>query len=68
MQRMSKKMDVGWKLTNLNCEVCNGVTMLDPSNSVEYYCPKCDKTMEFKFDPEISNIDNNHNNQYTDPE
>lgn len=29
--RMNKKLDVGWKMTNSNCQKCNGVTMADPN-------------------------------------
>ncbi len=45
MARMNKKLDIGWKMTNSSCEICNGVTLADPNNLTEYYCPKCDKIM-----------------------
>lgn len=54
MLKMNQRMDMGWKLTNSSCEACNGITMTDPNNPVEYYCPKCDKTTEFKFDIEVN--------------
>ncbi len=50
MLRMNKKLDIGWKLTNSDCEKCHGVTMADPNNTTEYYCPKCDKQYAFKAD------------------
>lgn len=43
MSRMNDKLDKGYKMTNMSCETCNGVTMADASKEIKsLYCPKCD--------------------------
>ncbi len=33
LKKMNSKLDLGWKMTNLSCEKCNGVTMAEPSQN-----------------------------------
>jgi uncharacterized Zn finger protein (UPF0148 family) len=52
--RMNNKMDQGYKVTNVNCTFCNGVTMTKPGNS-SFYCPKCNKEYEPEQEEEEKN-------------
>ena len=42
LTKMNEKMDQGYKVTNIYCSFCNGVTMCKQGNA-EVYCPKCNK-------------------------
>lgn len=49
LAKMNAKLDIGWKLTNISCPVCNGTTLAEPGEGVrEIYCPKCDKLIPFE--------------------
>lgn len=44
LANMNRKLDIGWKLTNLSCPKCNGTTMAEPIPDLsEIYCPKCNR-------------------------
>ena len=42
LAKMNEKMDQGYKVTNVYCAYCNGVTMSKQPDP-QIYCPKCNK-------------------------
>ena len=44
LQRINAKLDIGWKMTNTPCPLCNGTTLAQPITEITtLYCAKCDK-------------------------
>ena len=44
LTKINAKLDIGWKMTNASCPVCNGTSLAEPKEPLEQlYCPKCDK-------------------------
>ena len=39
-KNMNTKLDLGWKLTNVNCDKCKQSLLIEPSTKF-LYCPKC---------------------------
>lgn len=48
-QKINKKLDEGWKLTNVNCPICQ-TTIVGHPTSKQFYCVKCE--MPAKLDME----------------
>lgn len=49
LAKMNEKLDLGWKMTNLSCPVCDGTSLAEPGQEIkDIYCPKCDKLFPFE--------------------
>ncbi len=48
-QKMSQKLDAGWKMTDANCEKCKFTILMDPSTS-KGHCLKCGEAFDGMFE------------------
>lgn len=48
-KKISQKLDEGWKLTNVNCPICN-TSIIGQLNPKQFYCVKCEMPVKIEED------------------